>query len=103
MDRGNTPSASMARPAPQALRKAPMTVSVLLFASLAEALGRDRMVIELEAPVTAGQLRDDLLASVDRAAIRGAVRVAVNECFVADSSPVRSGDEVALIPPVAGG
>jgi molybdopterin converting factor subunit 1 len=81
-----------------------MTVSVLLFASLAEALGRDRLLIEIDAPVTAGRLRDDVLATAaDGVALRGAIRVAVNERFVEDSSLVREGDEVALIPPVAGG
>lgn len=80
-----------------------MTVTVLLFASVAEALGRDRLLIELAAPVSAGELRDEILARADGLTVGGAVRVAVNECFVVDSAPVREGDEVALIPPVAGG
>jgi molybdopterin synthase sulfur carrier subunit len=32
-----------------------------------------------------------------------AVRVAVNHALVAVDSPVRDGDEVALLPPVTGG
>jgi molybdopterin converting factor small subunit len=33
----------------------------------------------------------------------GGVRVAVNECFAEAAESIRSGDVVALIPPVAGG
>ncbi|MHB1223872.1 MAG: molybdopterin converting factor subunit 1 [Gemmatimonadaceae bacterium] len=81
-----------------------MNVSVLLFASLAEAIGRDRLSIDIDFPITAARLRDHVLATTAAsAALRGAIRVAVNECFVEDSSLVREGDEVALLPPVAGG
>jgi len=35
--------------------------------------------------------------------LRSYVRVAVNECYVDVSHPLRDGDDVALIPPVSGG
>ena len=90
-----------------------MTVSVLLFASLAEAAGCDRVMVELAEPVAAGTLRDRLLSGAlpgggplggaGSEALRDSIRVAVNERFVHDGFVVRPGDEVALIPPVAGG
>lgn len=80
-----------------------MIVAVLLFASLAESAERERFLVELEAPTTAGELRDRVLSEVGTRGIRGAVRVAVNESFVDDSFVLSEGDEVALIPPVAGG
>lgn len=80
-----------------------MSIRVLLFASLAEALGRDQLVVELAAPVSAGAVRDAVLAGVGDWVVRGPVRVAVNQLFVDDGAAVLEGDEVALIPPVAGG
>lgn len=80
-----------------------MTITVLLFASLAESSGRERLLVELEAPTTAGELRECVLSSSGASNISGSVRVAVNERFVDDGFILTEGDEVALIPPVAGG
>ncbi len=80
-----------------------MTVAVLLFASLAESAGRERLLVELSAPTTAGELRERVLAESGAGAIQSSIRVAVNEQFVDDGFVLSEGDEVALIPPVAGG
>jgi sulfur-carrier protein len=39
----------------------------------------------------------------DALARRGVVRVAVNQSYAKPDHPVRSGDEIALFPPVTGG
>ena len=80
-----------------------ITVSVLLFASYADALGRSAVELTLDEPATVA----DALAHVR--ALPGAERVpprplvAVNETYAAAGDALAHGDEVAIIPPVAGG
>ena len=80
-----------------------MTITLLLFASYAEALGASSLAMELPGESTVG----DVISAVRMR--RGAERlpptplVAVNERYASLDSVVREGDEVALIPPVAGG
>lgn len=82
-----------------------MTVRVLYFAGLKEALGRAGESLELPAGVTTvGALRT-LLIEQGRAALGEArpLRCAVNQDMADASTPVRAGDEVAFFPPVTGG
>lgn len=81
----------------------PLTLDVLLFASLAEAFGCSSIPVALEAGDTVGRLREVVLADPRATLAAGHVRVAVNHAFAADDLALRPGDEVALIPPVAGG
>lgn len=80
-----------------------MTVTVLLFASYAEKLGRSSIPLEL----THGATVSDVLTSLQR--LPGASRlpadplVAVNERYARRDQVLAAGDEVAIIPPVAGG
>jgi molybdopterin converting factor subunit 1 len=80
-----------------------MTVTVLLFASYAEKLGKSSIPLELAHGATVG----DVLTSLQR--LPGASRlpteplVAVNERYARRDHVLASGDEVAIIPPVAGG
>ena len=80
-----------------------MTVTVLLFASYADALGRSTLELSLPAGATVA----DVVAGL--ASLPGADRlpprplVAVNERYASQDELLRPGDEVALIPPVAGG
>ena len=79
-----------------------MTIRVLLFASWADALGARSVDLELGDDATAG----DVLAALDaRSAGAGLPRpaLAVNRCKVPAHSRIARGDEVAIIPPVAGG
>ena len=84
-----------------------MKVEVLLFASLRAELGG---AIALEVPedgaggTTVGALRAEL-ARVSPAASRlgGRLLAAVNERHASDADPVRPGDIVAFLPPLAGG
>ena len=80
-----------------------MTVTVLLFASYADALGKASIELDL-AP---GSTVRDVLGSL--AAMPGGNRlpprplVAVNEQYAHANTPLVGGEEVAVIPPVAGG
>ena len=80
-----------------------MSVTVLLFASYADALGAPSLTLELPADATVA----DVLAEVARRPGAGMLPasplVAVNQRYAPASTRVRPGDEVALIPPVAGG
>lgn len=76
---------------------------VLLFAGLAEALGRP--VLDLpddEAPATVAELERRLREGHPALAGRP-FRVAVNRCYGAAGDGLSPGDEIALIPPVSGG
>lgn len=79
------------------------SINVLLFARYADELGSDTVTVSLPAGATAA----DVLHAVR--SLPGAERlppqplVAVNERYASLSDPVRPGDEVAIIPPVAGG
>jgi molybdopterin converting factor subunit 1 len=82
-----------------------MTVRVLYFAALRDAVGVGEESLELPRSVrTVGELASHLAerhaAYAER---RRHVRLARNEAFARDDEPVRDGDVIALIPPVAGG
>ena len=82
-----------------------MTVKVLYFASLKEALGIGNEALDLPAGVTTvGGLRD-WLASHGRDPLAGAknLRCAVNQDMAGADAIVRDGDEIAFFPPVTGG
>ena len=80
-----------------------MNVTVLLFASYADALGND----ELDLTLPAGATVEDAIHQVSQ--LPGAERVppaplvAVNERYASLQQRLSPGDELALIPPVAGG
>jgi molybdopterin converting factor small subunit len=80
-----------------------MTVTVLLFASYADTLGAN----ELSFDIGGGSTVADVLGRVR--ALPGADRlpreplVAVNERYARADQRLEPGDEVAIIPPVAGG
>lgn len=79
-----------------------MTVRVLLFASYADAIGSSSLDLDLP---EASRV-EDLVAAVQRLthnALPAAPLVAVNSEYAARDQVVRGGDEVAIIPPVAGG
>jgi molybdopterin synthase catalytic subunit len=81
-----------------------MRIQVLYFAVFREKLGRDEEMLELPA---GARVRDAVaqLASTHApiAALLGKFRVAVNQDFSDDERALHDGDELALIPPVAGG
>jgi molybdopterin converting factor subunit 1 len=78
-------------------------IRLLLFASYAEAFGKAEIPLELPDGATAG----DALASIRSRP--GAERlppkplIAINQRYAKPDAPLHDGDELALIPPVAGG
>jgi molybdopterin synthase sulfur carrier subunit len=82
-----------------------MTVRVLYFAGLRDAVGVAEECLELPSHVaTVGALADHLAARHHAyAERRGHVRIARNETFASPDDRVADGDVIALIPPVAGG
>lgn len=80
-----------------------MTVSVLLFASYADLIGHSQIELELGAGATVDDVVHALtrLPNGDRLPPRPLV--AVNEVYAAPGQPLAAGDEIAVIPPVAGG
>ena len=80
-----------------------VTVTVQLFASYAESFGAPA----LEIPITPGTSVNDLIRQIrtlpGSEMVRDTARVAINRQFALPDQLVDPGDEVALIPPVAGG
>jgi molybdopterin synthase catalytic subunit len=81
-----------------------MRIQVLYFAVFRERIGKDEESLELPAGAT---VADALAALAARhpavGGLRGRFRIAVNQDFVADDHVLAERDELALIPPVAGG
>jgi molybdopterin converting factor subunit 1 len=80
-----------------------MRVDVLLFASLKDEVG-PAIAVEVGEPATVADLRRALEAAHPAFARFGRrAMVAVNEAYAREGDPIRPGDAVALLPPVAGG
>lgn len=83
-----------------------MTIRLRYFASLREAFGPGE-ALEVSAPVTAGEVRDHLIARggahAELLARHRAVRCAVDQVMADDHTPVPPGAELAFFPPVTGG
>jgi molybdopterin converting factor small subunit len=79
------------------------TVTVQLFASYADLLGAPTV----ELPLTPGTTVRDLLHHIrslpGASSLPLAPRIAVNRSFATSDQVVEASDEIALIPPVAGG
>ncbi len=80
-----------------------MTVTVLLFASYAEALGAPSIEVEIPAGARVADLVGALQSRAGAERLPPRPLVAVNQRYAALEQPLRAGDEVAVIPPVAGG
>jgi sulfur-carrier protein len=80
------------------------SVRLLAFAGARDVLGAPELTLPLAAPCSAAEL----LAAVclrypALVPWRASIRIAVNGTYAQPDDPVSFGDEVALIPPVAGG
>ena len=78
-------------------------LTVHLFASYAESFGARNLKIELEPGDTVADLVAELRALPGSFVLPSAPRIAVNQKFASLDQPLSHSDEVALIPPVAGG
>lgn len=81
-----------------------ITVRLLLFAAYAEVAGQEELELKVDGPATVA----DVLRAF-RSAYPSAERlpprplVAVNQSHAGTDTMVRQGDEVAILPPMAGG
>lgn len=80
-----------------------MTVTVLLFASYADALGRSTIELEVQPGATVRDVIDHVREIGNTTRLPPSPMVAVNEHYASRDRELRAGDQVALIPPVAGG
>ncbi len=81
-----------------------MNVTVLLFASLADRVGKRSLELPYEDGDTVGSVRDRLVAAYPVVAgFVPSLLYALNEEYVRASDLVTPGATLALIPPVSGG
>ena len=81
-----------------------MQCQVLLFAQLAQAIGKDRITIELSNGATVNDALTKLAQEHETIAqMRNSIAVAINEQYCNANTEIKDGDTLALIPPVSGG
>jgi molybdopterin converting factor subunit 1 len=79
------------------------TVTVQLFASYAERFGGSTLELPLESGSTVADLVKSLRLLPGASILPDSPRVAVNRKLASADQVLDAGDEIALIPPVAGG
>jgi sulfur-carrier protein len=81
-----------------------ITITVKLFAAYQEAYGQPEVTLEVPSGTTVAmvgdRIREPFPPLQDLATV---TRYGVNLTFVSPETPVQSGDEVVLVPPVSGG
>lgn len=80
-----------------------MTVTILLFASYAERLGKSSIGLEVPAGSTVRTVLDQIGRMPGADVLPATPLVAVNRSYARADTAVSEGDEIAIIPPVAGG
>ncbi len=81
-----------------------ITVRLLLFAAYAELAGADELDLQVEAPARVSDVLRVLRQQVAQAErLPPRPLVAVNQAHAAPETIVQQGDEVAILPPMAGG
>lgn len=80
-----------------------LTVRVLLFASYAESLGAETLDVTVSSPATVGVVVDQLRALPGGRLLPPNPLCARNLAHADSAEPVAEGDEIAILPPLAGG
>lgn len=80
-----------------------ITVRVLLFANYSEILGHDRLELTIERPATVHDALNRLRRLPGGERLPPKPLCAVNLRHVQPATPLSSGDELAILPPLAGG
>ena len=81
-----------------------MQCTVLVFAQLAEALGTDRVSLELDAGSTVAAALDTLSAThAPIARLHEVLAVAVNDCYCNTATTLNDAATLAPTPPASGG
>ncbi|HJR16104.1 MAG TPA: MoaD/ThiS family protein [Gemmatimonadales bacterium] len=81
----------------------PITVRVLLFASYADTLGFDSVELSFDPPATVGDALDRLRSLPGGERLPPKPLCAVNLTHVRSGTLLSGGDELAILPPLAGG
>lgn len=76
---------------------------VLLFARYAELFGAPEVVVTLPVPTTGGTIMDALRELPGGVSLPGSPFLALNGQQASSGDPVQPADEIALLPPMAGG
>jgi molybdopterin converting factor small subunit len=80
-----------------------LTVRVLLFASYADRLGLESIALTLPAPATVGAVLERLRSLPGGDQLPPRPLCARNLAHVGLDAPLSGGDEIAILPPLAGG
>jgi molybdopterin converting factor small subunit len=80
-----------------------VTFRVLLFASYAETLGFDSVEVTLGSPATVGDALERLRSLAGGERLPPRPLCALNLAQVSVNAPLSGGDELAVLPPLAGG
>ncbi|HYF40134.1 MAG TPA: MoaD/ThiS family protein [Gemmatimonadales bacterium] len=83
--------------------RATLTVRILLFGSYAEFLGREALELALPEPATIGDAVARLRSFPGGNRLPARPLCALNLSQVPAEAPLSSGDELAILPPLAGG
>jgi molybdopterin converting factor subunit 1 len=82
----------------------PVSVQALFFAAYRDLLGTKGLSVDLPAGATVADLVAELRGrGAPFSALPAEPAVAVNRAYALHNEPLQPGDEVAFIPPVAGG
>lgn len=82
---------------------ATLAVRVLLFGSYADRLGLESLEVRLSVPATVGSVLDSVRALPGGGQLPARPLCALNLAHVSLDHTVKAGDEIALLPPLAGG
>ena len=80
-----------------------LTVRVLLFASYAESMGAETLDVTVSSPATVGVVVEQLRGLPGGRLLPPKPLCARNLAHAAATEPVADGDEIAILPPLAGG
>jgi molybdopterin converting factor subunit 1 len=80
-----------------------MQIEVLAFGIARDILGGSSTTLEVAGDLTVAELQARLVAAYPAFAGLASLAIAVNEEYAEPQHTIRPGDEVVIIPPVAGG
>lgn len=79
-------------------------LKVLYFATAREAVGKQSETISVAKRVTVAEVLGHLVVAHPMLLpLKGSIRISVNQEIVEDGAALKDGDEVGVLPPVAGG
>lgn len=80
-----------------------ISLRIFLFGWVRESLNDSSLLLELPENSRVGDLRNFFVVRIPPLGEPGLLRIAVNHEYVEDDHLLKTGDEIAIIPPVSGG